>query len=985
MTLLGVEDFTEFFAAVNGGRAPFPWQERLARDAVARLSRGDGDVLPDLLDIPTGAGKTSIIDVVTFLQALEAALPATQRVVPRRTVFVVDRRVIVDQVDEHARRLSEQLDGALAVPGVLGDVSRALTSVHGSDREPPLLVGTLRGGIARDETWVRRPDVPVVLSSTIDQVGSRLLFRGYGLTDGTKPIHAGLLGTDTLLVLDEVHLSIPFAETLRMLRERYIGARPDQLPTRWQVVQLSATAQVAAEERVFALGNEDRDPEVSPILARRLAARKPAELVSIKVGVNDDARFAKAVVQQVQTVMAGGEHRRVLVVCNRVSRAAACADALVRVTVSRRPGDLAGASIELLTGRMRAVERDAVLSRVKPIVQSGAALLDRPLIVVSTQSIEAGADFDFDALVTECASLDALRQRFGRVDRLGECTQRGFEARGVVLCREVDAKDEADDPLYGRALALTWKALNAAADSGESGEQKVVDFGVGFPAALSESADFLPPKRHAPWLFPQHLDAWSQTSPIPDPDPDPALWLHGLDPSDPDVALVWRADVTAERLLSARGDEVALAVLTDSLAAIPPGPSESLSMPASHVRAWLAGQPATAVFDADSTPTDQAMDTDVEPKVALAWRGEASAVVTPNRIRPGDVLVVPSGYGGIGALGTWDPHCALAVADVAEVDQLGSMRRRPVLRLNEFVLGVSVPGVVEDETSPETVARLRAFCREISAQPDELLAWPKAREATVEYLGRDSVAVRIQKDDVGWIVTSSRRASATCSNAISYVDETSEGSAFAAVQVSLNKHTDGVADTVRRTARNCGLPDSVAADLALAAQLHDIGKLDPRFQAMLSYPGAAPEETLGKSQHGNDRALRIRARAMSGLPNAFDHAVAGLVILDSCPELLDSAHDQQLVQHLVASHHGQCRPFAKPVVGMHAAPIQASWGDIEVDMEPQDDDDTITIRAAERFFQLRRRYGWYGLAYLEALLRLADWTTSGDEQLKGGH
>ena len=185
----------EMFAALtaeNGVKyMPFRWQLRLLR----RLLDID---LPAAVDVPTGLGKTSAMALWLIALAEGANLP-------RRLVYVVDRRAVVDQATRFAERLRGNMPAELA---------EELRLEGGTGALP---ISTLRGGFADNRDWLEDPSKPAIVVGTIDMIGSRLLFEGYGVSRNMRPYHAGFLGVDTLVLLDEAHLCPPFERLLRQV------------------------------------------------------------------------------------------------------------------------------------------------------------------------------------------------------------------------------------------------------------------------------------------------------------------------------------------------------------------------------------------------------------------------------------------------------------------------------------------------------------------------------------------------------------------------------------------------------------------------------------------------------------------------------------------------------------------------------------------------------------------------------------------------
>lgn len=998
MRTLAPGDFPPFFEAV-WGYAPFDWQTRL-------LTRVRSEGWPSTLDLPTGSGKTAALDIALFALALDAFEEPGARRQPRRIALVVDRRTVVDQAHERAVRLAEALKEARE--GVLRRVADALRALQGDPDALPVLPAILRGGMPGESEWARTPHQPVLLVSTVDQVGSRLLFRGYGVSDRMKPVHAGLLGRDTLFLLDEVHLSRPFEETLAAVaRYGRSGRIAQELPRPLSFVRMSATVAERPPD-TFALTDAERK---QPLLAQRLAARKRARLREVKTPKDPaSARhaLAKACIAEVERLAAGPAHA-IAVIVNRVDTARRAA-ALAREQLPETW------DVKLLTGRMRPLDRADLEAGLLDRIRAGRQRTEDRVLLVSTQAVEAGADLDFDALVTECASLDAVRQRFGRLDRLGELGA----SDAVILVGSGDVgEDVPPDPVYGTALRATWRWLREQGEEAGDSGGRVIELGIEAQGARLTAMDpaelrpLLAPRAVAPVLTPSHLDRWAQTSPIPSADPDVASFLHGAGRGAPDVQIVWRADLEAQ-VLTAEGQPLVRAMLT----AVPPSALEALSVPLWTARSWLAAVAARRAGGAAAAPIPTVADVegaaegvDEAPGLmapAVAWRGDDTVIVaTPDAVRPGDTLVVPSSYGGLDArFRCWDAEATGDVRDRGDEAQL-LHRGRAVVRWSPATL--KGWGLTDALAAGPALAAEDLDERGADAERDAFEAWrvaaladpmtpPWAKLALEALRGRAEI-VRLGEGTGAWrrswhprrVPRSDlRRLSgiATLSDGPGASEATTEGDggSFISAEVSLERHLAGVQGFARRFAEAVALPAEVVSDVALAGRLHDLGKADPRFQLWLHggdpVAHALAAVPLGKSAAPmHDRAARERALQRSGYPRGARHELTSVALAEQSEELRARARDWDLVLHLVASHHGYCRPFALPMVDLQPVDVKATLDGVMLATSSDHHMVRIDSSVAERFWGLVRRYGWWGLAWLEAILRLADHRESEQEAM----
>jgi len=377
-------DYSKFFATATDHK-PYPYQTELA----------ERNGLPSLLKIPTGAGKTEAAVLGWLYRYFHHPNSHVRSSTPRRLVYCLPMRTLVDQTAERVREWIEKLGEANAVDVVI---------LMGG--EPRVM-----GGEPRVQ-WYLHPEKPCVIIGTQDMLLSRALNRGYGSTPFMWPVEYGLLNNDCLWVMDEVQLmenGLPTSTQLAGLRRKLTTFGPAH--SLW----MSATVKpgwldtvdhgAPSESQVLELGSDDME---NVRLKKRHNARKVVTESSIDRGKGYARNVAAFIAEK---------HQRgtmTLAIVNTVERSQEVFKAL-----KNRKGVPLEAETVLIHSRFRGQDREEKRDKLSQEPdESGPGR-----VVVATQAIEAGVDISARTLITELAPWPSLVQRFGRCNRKGEYGQ----------------------------------------------------------------------------------------------------------------------------------------------------------------------------------------------------------------------------------------------------------------------------------------------------------------------------------------------------------------------------------------------------------------------------------------------------------------------------------------------------------------------------------------------------------------------------------
>lgn len=909
------EEFGDFFAALNGGHYPFSWQEEVL-DHIC-----EHGVWPERINAPTGSGKSSVVDIHLFANAL-AAVGAAPRV-PRRLCVTVGRRALVDSQATRADKILDSLKKApaneSAEQDILRRVAEALQSFQTrNDKQgrAPFETGHIRGELSNRNLPVTDISACAIIAATPDMYGSRALFRGYGSTKAARPRETALLTMDTVMVLDEAHMNRQLLHTTQRIAELQKREVNLGVPT-LQVVETTATPSTGdSDSTTLGVDIEALDSPNDEKLRDRVYSHKELVLHLIDKwdGKPGNAATVNAAVDAIKDFLArreAGEDSKgaqtVGCIVNHVRTAISIKEKLAKDKV------LGKDEVQLLVGRMRPYD----LKKLHPELFTTEG--DKSVkVVVATQTLEVGIDVDFADLVTELAPASSLAQRFGRVNRLG----RREDSKVVVIRPASGDSVKKDAPPY-KAVDLSnaygWlEALNGT-------ENPSVN-----PAAMVKN----PPVQSSPERLLYQRPEWSdllefsRTDENPYDEPDLDLWLH--DSLEAETAM--GGVIVRDNLPS--NSSAAMEILKTSYFA----PSDRETFPAN--------------LKILKEILDYQDEHGVKPRKFLYRQGEISLWQDADRgeeisqvLAPGDVLILDTG-------------------SVPFTNQNIAVTQRELPSTKDKVEAVPFPDGAELYVYEKCADREEDFREYLGLSPEEVaeLLDTQSTKGEKRIASELSTEAEDGQEVISWYA---KVTDATEKKSVEGSDIAQE--LVLDAPVLLNDHQNDVVERTRQLAKNLGLAPEFSEALELAAKYHDEGKRDLRFQQML---GADTEVgALAKSGH-RSVAEAYRARSRSALPKGWRHEQLSALMVAASPEKVGEHRD--LVLRIIGCSHGHGRfSFA------HDADFLLKEG-----YQPEGMDYEVLKEQATRLFnvgywdnlmeQTSRTYGPYATAYLEAVERAAD-------------
>ena len=526
--------FKDFYNDVHGFM-PYEWQNELAEEVIVT------GVFPDQVEVPTGMGKTSLVDI--SLWSLGYQLHHGQRRTLGQRIFVaVERQVIVEGISSHVKKLVETLNNPSTVTAkTVADALLSL-SIDGIAVKEESFHGTKKSS----GEWLNATGVTIV-STTVTQITLRLLGQVPDSSPRVGTVHAGLIAKDGIILIDEPHLVSPQVTTIRQILNSEKGLS--------QLCIMGATIPNSDHDMFKNVFKFDQTKENNQA-KKRTRFKKDLTVKSLgkKSSIKEEAK------KIVKEYIKNDQNIRIAIIVNTVKEARELSKTISKTVKSKNY------DVITITSEIRGAERP-----------SPDELKEDRQIIVATQTVEAGVDFSSDVLITEIAPIPSIWQRIGRLNRDGlSSIAKGYiliPTEQKMLGTKASRSIYGSDAIYNAAKGLlSFEGnIDACVSEQKNIERKISEY------LECEASDLWPPQDTPAQFNKDVIEKIFSLSSSPRVDLD--AFLEGIKQTQTSkkVRICWREPVLKDTLEG----------LKKSVQVLPPLNAETIDAKLDDIRKWL--------------------------------------------------------------------------------------------------------------------------------------------------------------------------------------------------------------------------------------------------------------------------------------------------------------------------------------------------------------------------------------------------------------